>query len=108
MISVIDDDESARESTETLLRSAGYQATTFSSADGFLASGALARTDCIVLDVWMPGMNGLELQRRLNTSGADVPIIFITAHDDALIRRQAMNAGAVEFLSKPFQADALV
>ena len=108
MISIVDDDESAREATKTLLRSAGYQAATFSSPELFLDSGTLAETECMILDVRMPGMDGLELQRRLNASGARVPNIFITANDEAVIRRKAINAGATDFLCKPFEAKALI
>jgi CheY-like chemotaxis protein len=108
IISVVDDDESIRDSTRTLLRSAGYQVATFESAERFLDSGALARTECIVLDVRMPGMDGLELQRRLKASQASVPIIFLTAHDDARNRRLALDGGAMDFLCKPFEAGALV
>ena len=108
MISVIDDDESIRDSTKALLRSAGHQVATFASAELFTDSGASAETECIILDVRMPGMGGLELQRRLNASEAHVPIIFVTAHDDAHSRRTAIEAGAVDFLSKPFEANTLV
>jgi CheY-like chemotaxis protein len=108
MISVVDDDESIRDSTETLLRSAGYLVATFASAELFLESGAVAETECVIVDVRMPGMNGLELQRHLNASNPNVPIIFITAHDDAANRRSAIDAGAVDFLSKPFDARTLL
>ena len=108
MIAIIDDDESIRDSTNALLRSAGHKVKTFGSAELFLDSGTVAETECIVLDVRMPGMDGLELQRRLKVSHADIPIIFVTAHDDATSRRSALDAGAVDFLSKPFQATALV
>jgi CheY-like chemotaxis protein len=108
IISVVDDDESIRDATRTLLRSAGYQVATFESAERFLDSGALANTECVVLDVRMPGMDGLELQRRLNASQAGVPVIFLTAHDDARSRRLALDGGARDFLCKPFEAGALV
>jgi FixJ family two-component response regulator len=108
MISVVDDDESIRDATKTLLRSVGYRVGTFASAEQFLDARALEETECLILDVRMPGMSGLELQRRLKSSDAGVPIIFVTAHDDKTIRRQAIEAGAVEFLSKPFEASALV
>jgi FixJ family two-component response regulator len=108
MISVVDDDESIRDSTKALLRSAGYQVATYASAELFLDSDALAETECIILDVRMPGMDGLELQRRLNALETGIPIIFVTAHDDAMSRRLAIDAGAVDFLSKPFEAKALV
>jgi CheY-like chemotaxis protein len=107
-ISVVDDDESIRDSTRTLLRSAGYEVATFASGELFLDSGSLTETECIVLDVRMPGMDGLELQRRLNESQAGVPIVFLTAHDDARSRRLAMDGGAVDFLCKPFEANTLV
>jgi CheY-like chemotaxis protein len=108
VIAIIDDDESSRDSTNALLRSAGHKVRTFASAELFLDSGALSETECIVLDVRMPGMDGLELQRRLNASQSDIPIIFVTAHDDATSRRSAIAAGAIDFLSKPFQASTLV
>ena len=108
VISVVDDDESIREATKTLLRSAGYSVGTFASAEHFLDSGALGKTECLILDVRMPGMSGLDLQRRLKSSESAVPVIFITAHDDNANRRQAIDAGAVEFFGKPFEAAALV
>jgi len=108
VIAVVDDDESIRDSTKKLLRSAGYQVATFASAELFLDSGALAGATCMVLDVRMPGMDGLELQRRLNASHAGVPVIFLTAHDDARSRRMAMEGGALDFLCKPFEANTLI
>jgi two-component system, LuxR family, response regulator FixJ len=108
MIAIVDDDESIRDSTKSLLRSVGHEVETFASAETFLERGTLAETKCIVLDVRMPGMDGLELQRRLGGSQADIPIIFVTAHDDASIRRSALEAGAIDVLNKPFQADTLV
>ena len=108
VISVVDDDESVRDSTRKLLRSAGYRVSTFESAEIFLESGAISDTECMVLDLRMPGMDGLELQRRLNLARAGIPIIFLTAHDDARSRRAAMDGGAVDFLCKPFEANSLV
>jgi len=108
MISVVDDDESIRDSTEALLRCSGYQVATFASAELFLNSGATAETECIILDVRMPGMDGLELQQRLNASGAGVPIIFVTAHDDAKSQSLAIAGGAVDFLIKPYEPNALI
>ena len=108
MISIVDDDRSIRESTKTLLRSVGYEAGIFDSAELFLVSGALTETECLIVDMRMPGMDGLELQRRLNAENSLVPIIFVTAHDDDMRRRQAMEAGAVDFFRKPFEANALV
>ncbi len=108
LVSVVDDDESIRDSTRTLLRSVGHRVATFPSAETFLDSGALAETKCLVLDIRMPGMDGLELQRRLMSSGAEVPIVFVTAHDDQPNRHQAEEAGAAGFLCKPFDASALL
>jgi FixJ family two-component response regulator len=108
MIAIVDDDESIRDSTKSLLRSVGHKVETFASAETFLDLGTLAETKCIVLDVRMPGMDGLALQRRLNVSHPDIPIIFITAHDDAIIRRPALEAGAIDMLNKPFHGDTLV
>jgi FixJ family two-component response regulator len=108
MIAIVDDDESIRDSTKSLLRSVGHEVETFASAETFLERGTLAETKCIVLDVRMPGMDGLELQRRLGGSHSDIPIIFVTAHDDAAIRRSALEAGAIGVLNKPFQADTLL
>lgn len=107
-ISIVDDDESVREATKTLLRSVGYRVQTFASAESLLNSGALGETECLILDVRMPGIDGLELQRRLNTEGFRVPIIFITAHDDGPLRRRVIEAGAVDMLNKPFAASALL
>lgn len=108
LISVVDDDESIRDSTRKLLRSAGYAVATFASAESFLGTGAIAETECVILDVRMAGMDGLELQRRLNACGAGVPIVFVTAHDDATSRRLAIEGGAVDFLTKPFEANTLI
>jgi FixJ family two-component response regulator len=107
-ISIVDDDDSIRRGTGSLLRSVGYQVTTFASAELFLESGAIRVTDCLVLDVRMPGIGGLELQRRLNALQSHVPIIFVTAHDDKSYRLTAMAAGAANFFHKPFEANAFV
>lgn len=107
-ISIVDDDESIRRATKALLRSAGFQVETFASAELFLQSRAARETDCLILDVRMPGMNGLELQRHLKSTQLDVPIIFVTAHDDMAYRATAMDAGAATFFRKPFEADAFV
>ncbi len=108
MVSVVDDDESIRASIKALLRSAGYRVETFATAELFLDSSALGETVCLVLDVRMPGMDGLELQRRLNTGLHGVSIIFVTAHDDTTNRQQATDAGAVAFLCKPFDPSVLL
>ena len=108
MISIVDDDASVRAAMKTLLRSFGYKVETFASAELFLESGVLESTGCLILDVRMPGMDGLELQRRLNVAESRVPIIFISAHDEKAQRQQAMDAGAADFFRKPFDANALV
>jgi CheY-like chemotaxis protein len=105
LISIVDDDESIRDSIRTLLRSVGYHVRSFESAELFLESGALAQTECLILDVRMPGMDGLELQRRLGTR---IPIIFVAAHDDGTTRKRAALAGAIDFLCKPFNPSALI
>ncbi len=108
LIAVIDDDKSVRNSVKTLLRSAGYRVETFESAETFLESGAAAQTGCLILDVRMPGMGGLELQVRLHDTNTKVPIIFITAHDEGQLRQQVIQAGAVEMLHKPFAPKMLL
>jgi FixJ family two-component response regulator len=108
LISVVDDDESVRESLSGLIRSVGFGAKVFASAEEFLTSNRLLDTDCLILDVRMPGMNGLELQRRLAASHTSIPVIFITAHGDEEARARALNGGAVEYLLKPFSEEALL
>lgn len=108
LISVVDDDESVRDSTRTLLRSAGYKVATFESGESFLDSDTLPETRCLVLDMCMPGMDGLELQRHLSASDTGVPIIFVTAHDDGKSRQLAIDGGASDFFSKPFAASAFL
>lgn len=109
LISIVDDDASVRESLGGLMRSVGFRVRAFASAEEFLESDQLRQTDCLILDVRMPGMGGLELQRRLVASGARIPVIFVTAHgghDGG--RRRALSAGAVEYLTKPFSDAALL
>jgi FixJ family two-component response regulator len=108
VIAIVDDDPSVRIGTERLVRSLGYTARTFASADEFLKSSQPSRTSCLITDIHMPGMNGLELQRLLNYLGHKVPIIFITAFPEDDIRQHAMTAGAIGFLAKPFEGGALV
>lgn len=108
LISVVDDDDSVRESLSGLIRSVGFGVMVFASAEEFLNSNHLSDTDCLILDVRMPGMNGLELQRRLVVSHISIPVIFITAHGDEEARVRALNGGAVEYLLKPFSEDALL
>ena len=108
VISIVDDDISVRRSTRRLLRSSGFHTEAFASAEEFLNSSHLSDTNCLILDVRMPGMNGLELQRRLAASHRSIPVIFITAHGDEEARVRALNGGAVEYLLKPFSEDALL
>lgn len=108
LISVVDDDESIRDSTRGLLRSAGYNVATFGSGESFLESGSVSETRCLILDIQMPGMSGLELQRRLNLSNSGVPVIFVTAHDTKKNRALAIEGGASEFFQKPFSANVFL
>jgi FixJ family two-component response regulator len=100
-VSIIDDDESVRTATSRLVRSLGWEARVYASAEAFLASGQLCDTGCVISDVQMPGMNGLELQRHLAAAGNEVPIIFISAFQSDAAREQAIARGALCFLLKP-------
>jgi FixJ family two-component response regulator len=108
IVFVVDDDISVRESLELLIRSEGWQPETFASAQDFLSRPRTLVPSCLVLDVSLPGLNGLELQKRVATERTDVPIIFITGYGDVPMTVQAMKAGAVEFLTKPFSDDVLL
>ena len=108
LISVVDDDASVRESLRCLIRSVGFAVEAFASAEEFLKSDHLHNTRCLILDVRMPGMNGLELQRRLAAGHRKIPVIFITAHGIGAARSQALKDGAVDYLSKPFREEALL
>jgi FixJ family two-component response regulator len=108
IVSVIDDDESCRTALKEMLRSAGLSALVFASAEDFLKSGQQRQTGCLITDIRMPGMSGLELQAKLNADRCRIPTIFITAHGDEKMRMQALRAGAVEFLAKPFDDETLL
>ena len=108
LISILDDDASVRESTQFLIRSVGFRAEVFSSAGDFLNSDQIEETGCLILDVRMPGMNGLELQQQLAKEKRPIPIIFITAHADDNEEKRARKAGAVEFLRKPVDEEKLL
>jgi FixJ family two-component response regulator len=108
IVFIVDDDLSVRRSTERLLRAAGLNVQTFSSARDFLRHPRPEGPACLVLDVRMPGLSGMDLQRELTKSGINIPIIFVTAHGDIPMTVRAMKAGAVEFLTKPFRSRALV
>jgi len=108
MISIIDDDRAVREATKGLVRSLGYNASAFASAEEFLGSERLNDTSCLITDLQMPGLSGIELQDRLIAGGHRMPIIFITAYPEESIRVRAMKAGAVCFMSKPYSDASLV
>jgi len=108
LVAIIDDDELFRRSIERLVDSAGFRVEAFASAEEFLERGNLDRTACAILDMKLPGMNGLELQQRLITSSRPMPIVFVSAHDEAVTRANALRAGAIAFLKKPFDNSTLL
>lgn len=108
LVAIVDDDELIRESLHGLMEEAGFSAKGFASAEEFLNSGELELAACLIADIRMPGMSGLELQARLNQDHRDIPIIFITARGDEKMRMQALRAGAVEFLTKPLNDEVLL
>jgi FixJ family two-component response regulator len=108
LVSVVDDDESVRESLPDLLRELGFAAQAFSSAEEFLASGHIDQTRCLLLDIAMPGMSGPDLQRELKRRHQKIPIVFITAQTDEAIRSRVLEQGAVDCLLKPFSETALL
>jgi CheY-like chemotaxis protein len=108
LISIVDDDESVREALWGLVRSVGFSVSTFASAEEFLNSDHFENVDCLILDVCMPGMGGIELQRQLVAGHCDVPVIFITAHEDEGMRSQALKGGAEAVLIKPFSEESLL
>jgi FixJ family two-component response regulator len=108
VISVIDDDTSFRRATARLINSLGHSVASFASAEEFLDSGRLDDTACLISDVHMPGMDGIELQNRLRAAGCRVPIIFITGYSESNARQRALASGAVAFLDKPFRDDELI
>ena len=101
MIAIVDDDDVVRGAMKSLMRSLGYDASTFGSAEEFLNSEQISRTSCLITDLHMPGLSGLDLQERLIAEGHRIPIIFLTAYPDEDVRMRAMKAGAIGFLSKP-------
>ncbi len=109
MISVVDDDHSVRESLARLIRSVGFGVMAFGSAEEFLSADRGLKADCLILDIRMPGMNGLELQRELSVTGHLLPVIFITAHgSDPEVRARALGAGAVDYLLKPLKEEEVL
>ena len=108
MVAVIEDDESYRAAVQRLLKAAGFRAQSFVSAEDFLSSGQQQATGCLIADIRMPGISGLDLQSKLNADHCPIPTIFITAHGDEKMRLQAMRGGAVKFLAKPFEGEILL
>ena len=108
VISIVDDDELSRDAISRLIRSLGYATAAFASAEEFLHSGRVSETACLVSDVQMPGMSGLELQDWLKARGPQLPIIFITAFPETEARRRALAGGALGFLDKPFSEETLM
>jgi len=108
IVVIVDDDESMRNALRGLMKEVGLPAQAFASAEEFLAFGLAQKTGCVIADIRMPGMSGLELQARLKAEHCNIPIIFITGHGDEKMRLQALRAGAVEFLSKPFDDEILL
>lgn len=107
-IAIVDDDEPLREALGSTLKAAGFATIAFASAEEFLSSADRKQTACLILDVRLPGMSGMELQRRLHESGDTVPIVFVTAHGDVSLRDLLMKAGAAAFLNKPVRRDTLL
>lgn len=108
VVAAVDDDRRVRESIQSVLESAGYEPVVFGSAEEFLQSGVLSRATCVIADVRLPGIHGIELQHRIRQERAHLPVIFITAHDDDEIRQRALRDGAVDFMVKPFDAATLL
>jgi FixJ family two-component response regulator len=108
MVAVVDDDEAFRAALQRLLKSAGFSVRSFASAEDFLNCGQQRETGCLIADIRMPGMSGLDLQAKLNAEHCPIPTIFITAHGDETLRLQAMRGGAVTFLAKPFDGAILL
>jgi FixJ family two-component response regulator len=108
IIAIVDDDEPLREALVSVMKAAGYSARTFASAEEFLACGDCDEAACLILDVRLPGISGIELQKQLTEAGRQLPIVFVTAHGDAALRDSLMRAGAASFLYKPVRSDALL
>lgn len=108
LVAIVDDDELFRRSVERLVRSAGFNVATFASAEDFLDSADLDRATCAILDMRLPGMNGLDLQQRLMARPTPMPIVFVSAHEEAAMRAMALRAGAIAFLKKPFDNSTLL
>jgi FixJ family two-component response regulator len=108
LVAIVDDDDLMRGALQGMLKSVGLPSQAFASAEEFLTSGQQHKTACLITDIRMPGMSGLELQAKLNAEHCRIPTIFITAHGDTRMKMQALRAGAVEFLAKPFDDEVLL
>ena len=108
LVAIVDDDELFRRSIERLIGAAGFSVETFGSAEDFLERGNLDTTACAILDMRLPGLDGFELQRRLITRPRRIPIVFVSAHEDAVVRANALRAGAIAYLKKPFDNSTLL
>jgi FixJ family two-component response regulator len=108
IIAIVDDDAPLREALSSVLNAAGFSTQVFATAEDFLSTAPRQNITCLVLDIRLPGMNGIELQRALNTEGSNIPIVFITAHGDATVKDLVMGSGAAAFLSKPVRSGALL
>ena len=108
LVAIVDDDQSMRGALQGLLKAVGVPSLAFASAEEFLKSGQQHQAACLITDIRMPGISGLELQARLNAEHCRIPTIFVTAHDDAKLRMRTLRAGAVEFFAKPFDDEALL
>jgi FixJ family two-component response regulator len=108
LVTIVDDDDLMRSALQGMLKSVGVPSQVFASAEEFLKSGQQQQTACLIADIRMPGMSGLELQAELNAAHCRIPTIFITAHGDTKMRMQALRAGAVEFMAKPFDDEVLL
>lgn len=108
LIAAVDDDRRVRQSIQSVLESVGYQTAMFETAEGLLQSGLLSRLGCVIVDVRLPGLDGVELQQRIRQQEPLMPVIFVTAHDDDDIRERALQGGAAAYMMKPFDAVALV
>jgi len=108
LVAIVDDDELFRRSIERLVRSAGFTVEAFGSAEDFLERGDMDRTACAILDMKLPGMSGLDLQQRLIAKPTPIPVVFVSAHDEAMMQASALRAGAVAFLKKPFDNSTLL
>jgi FixJ family two-component response regulator len=108
VVVAVDDDRRVRESIQSVLESAGYETEVYASAETLFDSGCVTRAACVVADVKLPGIDGIELQRRIRQQSPNMPVLFITAHDDDDLRQQALRGGAVAFMVKPFDAGELL